>query len=422
MISAPPADTISVVAPETDGRIKKEDKSDDSFAGLLSAISEGGRDIKTAVGAPEETESAETQKKNHGMSACMEILKQVYQFLGQIKQDAGTEQRETIASAMKTITDILEGNTGDTDIAALPTEVKSCVEQLGSREKEAILARMPQINELFQKPDSAATEEINRICSNLCPLENFSEQTVVQVQTVEAPGTDNGNTDAAEAEVNASGVNTVFMEEKNAENTQSGDNPPDTREAETAPEQANKAEDTLSRSLPDLDGPVAVTAENTAADTPDIVKTAVSDAALKLSDILTSYDEKSSGQFEIRLEPENLGKLSITLSMGEDGLKALIHTKDTQVQSLLASEIGTLVDKLSENGVQIKSLDVVCSDMESGQLGGQNSGNAYSGQRSNSYWRRGPEEIQAAYEDSDSTQTYAWAYEELIGSTVSYRV
>ncbi len=107
--------------------------------------------------------------------------------------------------------------------------------------------------------------------------------------------------------------------------------------------------------------------------------------------------------------------------MGEDGLRALIRTKDSQVHSLLSSEISLLADKLSENGVQIKSLDVICSDMGGEQFDSQYSGNPHAGQDTPSFGGRHPEDVQSAYEELGSTQIYAWANEELIGSTVSYR-
>ena len=101
-----------------------------------------------------------------------------------------------------------------------------------------------------------------------------------------------------------------------------------------------------------MDGAQATTAAEKPAATPESSAAApVRQAFRTLADLLSSYEEEGSRQFEIQLEPENLGKLSVTLSMNEDGLKALIRTKDAQVQSLLASDIRSLAAKLSENGV-----------------------------------------------------------------------
>ncbi len=133
------------------------------------------------------------------------------------------------------------------------------------------------------------------------------------------------------------------------------------------------------------------------------------------------YDEKGK-VFEIQLEPERLGKLSITLSMEQEGLKAVIRTKDAKVQSLLASEISALAEKLSENGVQVKRMDVVCGETGSGLSGGQGNGSPDPRQNAGPPWERSFLKIQAAYDSSDSTQYYVSLYEEMLGSTVSYRV
>jgi hypothetical protein len=82
-----------------------------------------------------------------------------------IGQCANPEHRALVAATQETITGVLEGNgvSGDTDIAgdsiaSALTELRNCFSQLGSGEKEAILARMPQATLLFEEPDSAATQ------------------------------------------------------------------------------------------------------------------------------------------------------------------------------------------------------------------------------------------------------------------------
>ncbi len=151
----------------------------------------------------------------------------------------------------------------------------------------------------------------------------------------------------------------------------------------------------------------------------DIIRTAADSALSKLSEIMSSFGEHSASRFEIQLEPENLGSLSISLSMSSNGLKALIRTKDSQVQSLLASEINSLLDKLGENNVQIKSIDVICTGSGGDELLNQNSGNTHSGRNSHAYRGNYAETVQTAYEEK--TQYYAWVNEDVLGSTVVYR-
>ncbi len=142
----------------------------------------------------------------------------------------------------------------------------------------------------------------------------------------------------------------------------------------------------------------------------------------RLQDILSSYDEKKTNQFEIQLEPEKLGKLFISLSMEQDGLKAIIRAKDAQVQSLLTSEISILAEKLRANGVQVKRLDVVCGDLGNGQFEDRENGRSDPRQNPGAPWGRDLIRIRTAYDVADSTQYYVSAYEDVFGSTVSYRV
>jgi flagellar hook-length control protein FliK len=439
MISATSADTIGAAFTETESTAKKDDKTGSSFAGLFSIISEGGA-AKQETENEKETGSVKSKKEEPCVSSLPAALQQLYQLLEQMKRNAVTGQEvKEISSVMEAIAGVLEGNgaSGDTDIAALLTGIQSQMENLGSEAKEAIMARMPQIIGFKQEPDNAATEKPVQIGSSLCPLENDSEKTEIpaqvpaQVQAAisenndkPAVGLSEGTAPSVEQPENESGVQTVLSGEESAENAQNGDETQDSgiRKQEKVPEQAEQPEDTADRNLSDMDvAPAAAAADIAAVDAEGGVVNAVHHACGTLADLFSSYEEEGSRQFEIQLEPENLGKLSVTLSMSEDGLKALIRTKDAQVQSLLASEIRSLADKLSENGVQIRSLDVVCNDTGSGQPDSQNTGNSFAGQGSESHWNRNPEEILIAYEDSEGTQIYSWTCEEMLGSTVSYR-
>jgi flagellar hook-length control protein FliK len=470
MTAVSSADSTGAVYSKTESSAKKEDRPGDSFAELFSIISEdtakpeaGNKKETGSATSKEETGSATSKKETGSViskketgsviskkeagsatskkedpaeSSLPAALQQLYQLMELMKQNVDTEQEQKeITSVMETITGVLEGNgaSGDTDIAALLTGIQSQLEGLDSEEKEAIMARMPQIMGLLQEPDSAATEEPIQIGSILCPLENDNEQMELpaQMQAVifgndgqEATelSAENEAADALPAEKQAeeSGVHPVL---KSAENAQNGDaaEDPGMKRQETA-EQADQPKDNADGKLPVSDGnPAASATEKPAADTDSLVETGAGHALRLLEELLSSYEEGSSGRFEIQLEPENLGKLSITLSMNEDGLKALIRAKEPEAQSLLASEIGALANKLSENGVQIRSLDVVCSDTGGGPSDRQNTGSAHSEQGFDSHGRRTPEEIRSAYEDSDGSQIYAWTCEEMLGSTVSYR-
>jgi flagellar hook-length control protein FliK len=416
MMTTEPAETIRIASPETRDGFKKEKASDDSFSGILSLVSEAVKKEPSKAENSKETDSEKTEGEDSQPSADLAVLGQLYELLR--SPEAGAEQKEAIASAIVAITDVLEGNgaSGNMDIAAFLTGELTL---LGNQEKEAILARMPQNPEMAQEPGSAAKEESTEPCSNLCPLENISEQTEIKIQTVaEAGEEDSGETEipakkegTATASPIEEGAGTARLREESAESSQSGD----AADAGIREERTEQPEPE-NLSVPWMEGQTAF--EVSAADKGETVGGAIR----RLEDILSSYDDRKGKAFEIQLEPERLGKLSITLSMEQEGLKAVIRTKDAKVQSLLASEISALAEKLSENGVQVKRMDVVCGETGSGLSGGQGNGSPDPRQNAGPPWERSFLKIQAAYDSSDSTQYYVSLYEEMLGSTVSYRV
>lgn len=92
------------------------------------------------------------------------------------------------------------------------------------------------------------------------------------------------------------------------------------------------------------------------------VQGSVANALQELENILTSYNGQDNKQFHIQLEPENLGKLSISLFMGRDGLTARIGTQSAEVQGVLAGQVNQLISKLDSSGIQVQRMDVFCSD------------------------------------------------------------
>ena len=492
MISAASIDAAGSVFPETRSAAKSGDTSESGFLDIFSSASQecaDRPDTKAVSGDGEASKLGPDEEDTD--SPARDVLDQLLQLAALIGQYAGPADQEVVSTVQETITGVLEGNgvSGDTDIASALTGLQTCFAQLGSKEKEAILARMPQATTLLQEPNRAATGNTNQIDSIPCPLENFSEpaedpagpgspsggQQVTEKQTAEsvtataaagdtiritasAAGDEpvaaavNGDEAASSADaISQAGTPVTQTDtEKNilktpknqteavnaaaetadesavaaaaAEEAGDGDMSPDTdvEGDETQTARTNEAEGASSRDFTETVGTAAAfTAANTDQYANDDIRTAADNALTKLSDILTSYDGSENKRFEIQLEPENLGKLSITLTMGDDGLRAQIRAKDTQIQSLLSSEISTLVDKLSENGVQIKSLDVICADMGGEQLGGQNTGGMFNGQSSGQNQSRYPDDILSAYEETGSSGIYAWADEGLLGSTVS---
>lgn len=66
-----------------------------------------------------------------------------------------------------------------------------------------------------------------------------------------------------------------------------------------------------------------------------------------------------TSQLEIQLRPEHLGKVSIVLTSGEDGVNARIKANSDTVRAMLSGGLGDLMTSLKEMGVNMKNIDVV---------------------------------------------------------------
>lgn len=418
MTTTAPAEAIRTALPKTGAGLKKRKASDDAFSGILSSVSETAKREPCEAENSRRKGSEKAEGRDTPISASAAAPERLYEFLR--SGIAGAEQKEAAASAMTAITDVLEGNgaSGKMDIAALPAGEPALP---GSQEEEAILARMPQNPETAQEPGSAATEEKTELCSNLCPLENISEHEQMRVLTAAAAGREDAGEGglpanregAATASPVGEGAGNAQLEEESAGPGQSED-----KADAAAREEETEQPEPKNLSAPGMEGRASQAAENPAADRGETV----GGALLRLEEILSSYEDKKGKTFEIQLEPERLGKLSISLAMEQEGLKAVIRTKDALVQSLLASEISALAEKLSENGVQIKRMDVVCGEPGSWQPDGRGNDSPDPRRNGGPPWGRSFPPMQTAYDGSDGTQYYISVYEEMLGSTVSYRV
>lgn len=70
----------------------------------------------------------------------------------------------------------------------------------------------------------------------------------------------------------------------------------------------------------------------------------------------------------VQLKPEVLGGIEIELTMTSEGINAQMRTNNQQVQALLNTELTQLMDSLRQRGVQINQLDVVYSQLASGDM------------------------------------------------------
>ncbi|MCL2747321.1 MAG: flagellar hook-length control protein FliK [Oscillospiraceae bacterium] len=88
-------------------------------------------------------------------------------------------------------------------------------------------------------------------------------------------------------------------------------------------------------------------------------------------------------QIRLQLNPEFLGRVSIMLTAGEDGLSARIQAQHSNVLDILASNLYKLESELRDLGINMKSIDITQLGMQGGMAPGEG--------RDGRFFRRNPE-------------------------------
>lgn len=92
------------------------------------------------------------------------------------------------------------------------------------------------------------------------------------------------------------------------------------------------------------------------------------DIVNNMLDSIQSAVTAQKSVLRVQLKPEVLGGIEIELTMTAEGINAQLRTNNQQVQTLLNTELTQLMASLRERGVQINSLDVVYSQLASGDM------------------------------------------------------
>lgn len=79
----------------------------------------------------------------------------------------------------------------------------------------------------------------------------------------------------------------------------------------------------------------------------------------KMIESMESSKSATTSQLEIQLKPDYLGKVSIELSMTDDGLQAKIKADDNGVKELIGGQINQLIESLESKGVRLTQVEVV---------------------------------------------------------------
>lgn len=317
---------LAVATPATQSMEKAApQEGEDSAPFDLKALTEG------------EPADFPTQEETEGPP---ELAALAGQALGQLILLQAQETQTSAEGAA--VAGILEGNNPsigmDTELL-LPEEP-----QLGGEENEEILARMPQIIVMDDEMENSAakvTEDLSG--GNLCPLENIDDAIAAEEKTEtgheQAPLADI-SLQSEDWEARPEGSADAEQKEKNESGFQSNT-------GETA--RATQAAAALSASGSQPPPEAELT----------YIRETIPTSLQRLEELLEGFDGGNK-QVKIHLEPEHMGKLSISLSMGHEGLRAKIDTDNPQTQAVLSGEVTKLLQKLGESGVKVERMDILC--------------------------------------------------------------
>ncbi len=94
------------------------------------------------------------------------------------------------------------------------------------------------------------------------------------------------------------------------------------------------------------------------------------------------FAETGRNEIKIRLEPEEYGDITISVSKTENGISAKILSEDKELCHAVSSHIQKLIDSMEAKGVSLKEVDVVYTQAETdftynGSSGGEGQRNQY---------------------------------------------
>ncbi len=160
---------------------------------------------------------------------------------------------------------------------------------------------------------------------------------------------------------------TAMLSENNGASRNDGflDAKPQNREQEqsitqTQPNTASFVPETLDK--PVSFASTAQAAQTQSAQQPGESQPSQSDMAhniLNIVERIKSQTKQDTSEMSVTLRPEFLGKLSIKLVMGENGLKAEIKAESSAVKEAIGSQMSMLHDSLREKGIQVEHLEVI---------------------------------------------------------------
>ncbi len=144
MIDAMSVLSPSVEVPQRTEQTSKQNEGRDNFIDVMSSVpASDEKEPKTKIDDTQKPDSDDKRDEAEEMSI-ISIYERLCQQIAALDSD-----KTTAASGEVSVTGVLEGKgvLSDTDIAFLSAEAKSLFDQLSGEEKEAIMARMPQLKQ-----------------------------------------------------------------------------------------------------------------------------------------------------------------------------------------------------------------------------------------------------------------------------------
>ncbi len=262
---------------------------------------------------------------NQGQIIPMELLGET------AKAAASVNTKEAAELPNESVISILEGNIKDIGpILEEPVTAQDSGAEALQDPRAGTVARMPQGIQISSQTAQNGTQAVpaNGESDNLCPLENGNESAPVSFSVPES-----GTGEVKETERAGAG--------SRSEETFGTDGIPAQQVQELGAQKVQSA----------------IKLEEAAHNSPNQATTeTLFDKMVEKIEFMRS-DESDS--MSIQLKPEFLGKVSIQLSVGDQGLQVKILTEDSGIKNLIGAQINQLAETLADRGVKVSDIDVV---------------------------------------------------------------
>ena len=261
---------------------------------------------------------------------------------------------------------VLKGN-----VESIPkTELKNSFEQKFENKKEELQQAEKPLNEKAVEKNNTETnpKTFEKFAAELKENEQLNIKVAKAVKNITTVKAENSNHQAAEkplkenvetktelktnqSEDKAGSIKTAESNEKNF--SQSENSSKQSEENKHVPLDANRINSTQAKEKFTLDAP-----------TPHSNSERIVKAAEIMKEISKFIEKQDKSTLTIRVSPEDLGKLKITLDIVEHSVKANIHVENEAVKSIVEKNIVELQNQMSKSGIQLTSVNVSLSESD----------------------------------------------------------